>query len=525
VATLTPSSILGGKYRLVRPLGKGGMGEVWVAENAVLHKRVALKVIADEAAASPFAVERFLREAVTASRVHHPAIVEIHDAGVDQGVPWMAMELLEGESLADRIARRPLSVREAMQLLLPVVDALAALHDAGVIHRDLKPDNIFLEAAADGTTRPKLLDFGIAKSATLTRMTQTGELVGTGHYLSPEQARGARDVDARSDLYAMGVVFFESLSGRTPYEAESLPELIAKLFTEPPRSLVRLAPHVPESLARLVHRCLEREPAARPHDARTLATQLRAATTSSVPPPIPRHVRALAATARIPAPPVAPVPSTPPPRRAFDARSLLALFITLAATVLAFLTPFAAHWVWVTDHPPTVAVARAAPPPTSSIAPPPITIANANVAYVPPPSAVEPIAAPRVPRESTARTRAVVRTGEWFVDGPLRAATVRAAMRREVRSMERCIDEEPPATGRVAILFVVGENGISTHQEVESTTVDDRWVEACVLRAAATARFPSATEMTTVHFALVIDREEVSLHVPAPHDPLAGFLR
>ncbi len=298
-----PDEVIAGKYRLVSLLGEGGMGAVWIAENVVLHKRVALKLLraaSDGDRALPAEhVDRFLREATLASRVRHPAIVQVHDAGVDHGVPWIAMELLAGESLSARLTRGPLTSAELVVYVLPIVDALAALHEHGIVHRDLKPDNVFLERCADAVVRPKLLDFGIAKQQSLAPLTKTGTVIGTAYYLSPEQARGSRDLDGRSDLYAIGVVLFEALSGSYPYEAQSLTELIAKMFTEPPRDLVSLAPATSPALAAVVRQCLEREPAARPATARSLYVQLARALGTDV-----RDV----ATA-----PTMQAPSSPPP--------------------------------------------------------------------------------------------------------------------------------------------------------------------------------------------------------------------
>lgn len=268
------------KYKLEEKLGEGGMGEVWVARNIHLDKRVALKVMGRGVATNVEFVERFLREAVIASRVRHPAIVEIFDAGQHQGTPWIAMELLEGESLAKRLERGAIPVAELVPLLVPILDALHALHEVGVIHRDVKPDNIFLERRADGTTQPKLLDFGIAKRADASRLTGTGSVIGTAWYLSPEQARNSSTVDRRADVYAMGVVLFECLSGAMPYEAESVTELIAKLFTEPPRDLNALAPHVPYEITLLVRRCLARDPEHRPSSTRELSSALALASRS-----------------------------------------------------------------------------------------------------------------------------------------------------------------------------------------------------------------------------------------------------
>jgi serine/threonine-protein kinase len=276
---LLPGTVVAEKYRIERELGAGGMGAVYEATNLILQKRVALKVMGGAFTAQADAVERFFREAMSASRVRHPAIVEIYDAGWHDGAPWMTMELLDGESLADRLERRgPLSLGEVKQIFPPVLSALDAVHAQGIVHRDLKPDNIFLERLPDGRTQPKLLDFGIAKTEDgLNKLTATGAVMGTAHYLAPEQARDSSTVDPRTDLYALGVVLYEVLSGRMPHPASTLPELISKLITEEPIPLLQVAPGVPPALANVVHWCLARDPAARPQRAGDLAHHLRSA--------------------------------------------------------------------------------------------------------------------------------------------------------------------------------------------------------------------------------------------------------
>ncbi len=259
---LNEGEILAGKYRIERLLGEGGMGAVYVVTNTVLQKRVAMKVMSERFAAVPAAVERFLREAVAASRVSHPSIVQVFDAGEHEGAPWIAMEMLEGESLGERLERGPMSVQEVLDMADGVLSALAEVHDDGIIHRDLKPDNIFLARRRSGGWVPKVLDFGVAKDMSdgqLSKLTATGAVVGTAHYLSPEQAKGLPDIDARADVYAMGVVFFEALSGRMPYEAETITQLIAKMFTEAPMRLDQVAPGVPPPLVDVVSTCLEQD--------------------------------------------------------------------------------------------------------------------------------------------------------------------------------------------------------------------------------------------------------------------------
>ncbi len=288
---LNEGDILAGKYRIERLLGEGGMGSVYVAMNQVLQKRVALKVMSERFASVNAAVERFLREAVAASRVSHASIVQVFDAGDYEGKPWIAMELLEGESLGERLERGPLSVAEALKMADGALSALAEVHEEGIIHRDLKPDNIFLAKTRGGDWVPKVLDFGVAKDTSdgqLSKLTATGAVVGTAHYLSPEQAKGLSDIDARADVYAMGVVLFESLSGRMPYEADTITQLIAKMFTEEPRKLDEVAPHVPRAIADVITTCLDQDRQKRFQTARALLGALRS--TASVVVSVPRTV-------------------------------------------------------------------------------------------------------------------------------------------------------------------------------------------------------------------------------------------
>jgi eukaryotic-like serine/threonine-protein kinase len=231
MAVAAPHQILSGKYRLERELGRGGMGSVWLAQHLTLRSPVAIKLIDAEIVTNPEALSRFLREAQAAASLRSPHVVQILDHGVDEGVPFIVMELLDGESLAARLERqRRLSPPETAHLLTQVGRAMTKAHEAGIVHRDLKPDNIFI-VKNDEEEIAKVLDFGIAKSHThgvgaVSSATRTGSVLGTPYYMSPEQAEGAKSVDHRTDIWAMGVIAWECLLGARPFEAETLGGLL-----------------------------------------------------------------------------------------------------------------------------------------------------------------------------------------------------------------------------------------------------------------------------------------------------------
>jgi eukaryotic-like serine/threonine-protein kinase len=231
MAVGAPHQVLSGKYRLERELGRGGMGSVWLAQHLTLRSPVAIKLIDPAIATNTEALSRFLREAQAAASLRSPHVVQILDHGVDEGVPFIVMELLDGESLAARLERqRRLSPHETAQLLTQVARAMTKAHEAGIVHRDLKPDNIFI-VRNDEEEMAKVLDFGVAKSQThglgaISSATRTGSVLGTPYYMSPEQAEGSKLVDHRTDIWAMGVIAWECLVGARPFEAETLGGLL-----------------------------------------------------------------------------------------------------------------------------------------------------------------------------------------------------------------------------------------------------------------------------------------------------------
>lgn len=251
---------LAGKYSLDAEIGRGGMGIVYLAQEVQLDRPVALKVLPQGYAHDPALRERFLREARTAAKLSHPNIIPIHAVDEVGEFVYFAMAYVEGETLGQRVqGRGPLPPSEAARVLKEVGWALSYAHSQGVVHRDVKPDNILLEA---GTGRALVADFGIAGFLEGAGATGVGEMIGTAEFMSPEQARG-EGVDARSDTYALGVVGFFALSGTLPFQDERAAEVLRQHREEPPPPLKTVAAHVPSRLARAIDRCLAKDPGAR----------------------------------------------------------------------------------------------------------------------------------------------------------------------------------------------------------------------------------------------------------------------
>jgi eukaryotic-like serine/threonine-protein kinase len=276
-------------YEIVARLGAGGMGEVWRAADSRLQRDVAIKILPSTGADAPLLRERFVREARAASALAHPNIITIHEINAADGLEFIVMEYVRGETLADVLERGPLTVSRAVEYARQVAAALEAAHDAGIVHRDLKPGNVMIAASG----QVKVLDFGIAKrvssaaaeanSTTEAALTVLGESIGTPAYMSPEQALGD-PVDARSDVYSFGVVLYQMLTGRLPYQGTTKLSLVRQIVHEPPMPLRTPAPHVPGGLVSIVDRCLVKDPAGRyasggplRDDLRRCAAQLPAA--------------------------------------------------------------------------------------------------------------------------------------------------------------------------------------------------------------------------------------------------------
>jgi serine/threonine-protein kinase len=276
---LGPGTVVADKLRVVRALGQGGMGAVYEVEHVFTKHRRALKLLHAQFAASPAVVARFLREASAAGRIGNPHIVETFDAGqLPGGEPFLVMELLSGVALDQHLARRGrLPPGEAIEILKQACDGVDAAHKTGIVHRDLKPENLFLQKGE----RPfvKILDFGISKFddslVDAPALTTEGAILGTPYYMSPEQVRG-QTLDARADVYALGVVAYECLTGRRPFMADNLAELGVKIHEGKHRSLRELCPDVPEALADVVARAMAVDKNARYADAGELGAALGA---------------------------------------------------------------------------------------------------------------------------------------------------------------------------------------------------------------------------------------------------------
>jgi serine/threonine-protein kinase len=344
--------IIGGKYRIDGELGRGGMGAVYGATHTVSGKQVALKWML-RPASDERARQRFMREARAAARVDHPNVVDVYDLGEEGEAGFLVMELLHGESLRARLARGRLVPAVAVELLLPALRGVAAAHRHGVIHRDLKPDNVFLCRSPEGEAREaKILDFGVSaitapEHEAQTTLTKDGTLLGTPMYMSPEQLESSKDIDARTDVYALGVILYEALTGARPFAGDSYSALVLAIANSQPKPLRELCPEIPEGLERVVLRAMHRDKAERLPSVEALIAALSpfASTPGS----------ASAAHA-------APEPALPRSTRGRSMRAPLWAVVVLAA---------AGFWWWVarTGAPPSRARDVTRSPPARTAAP------------------------------------------------------------------------------------------------------------------------------------------------------------
>jgi serine/threonine-protein kinase len=261
-----PGETVAAKYRVVRVVASGGMGVVVEAEHEALGQRVAIKFLLPEAGQQPELVERFLREARAAARLQSDHVVRVFDIGTDQaGVPFMVMELLTGADLGDELeAHGRLPVSEAVGYVVEALDAIIEAHAAGIVHRDLKPSNLFLVSKPDGSRRVKVLDFGISKVSAANRapdaaLTSTKSMLGSPGYMSPEQVRSTKSVDPRTDVWALGVILYELLSGEPAFAGETLGDIFAKIREEDLPPIRTIRPDVPDALSDVLVHALQRD--------------------------------------------------------------------------------------------------------------------------------------------------------------------------------------------------------------------------------------------------------------------------
>src|SRR5690349_12143170 len=260
------NDVIAGKYRVERIIGRGGMGIVVAAWHLELDQRVALKFLMPELAERGDSAERFRREARAAARIKSEHVVRVLDVGNWEGnAPYMVMEYLDGRDLSAELRERgKLTTKECVDYLLQAVEAVAEAHSLGIVHRDLKPENLFLSRRADGSRTVKVLDFGISKTITLgsadePSLTRTANIMGSPFYMSPEQMRTPRNVDARSDIWAIGAILYDLLAGRPPYVAETIPQLCTMLLENEPEPIRNTRTDVTEELEQVVMKCLAKK--------------------------------------------------------------------------------------------------------------------------------------------------------------------------------------------------------------------------------------------------------------------------
>jgi serine/threonine-protein kinase len=273
--------VLAGKFKVERVLGAGGMGVVVAARHLELDERVAVKFLLSEAALNGEAAARFVREARAAVKIKSEHVARVIDVGrMDTGAPYMVMEYLEGSDLSARLAAGPIAIDDAVDYVLQACDAMAEAHALGIVHRDLKPANLFLTQRSDGSAVVKVLDFGISKvnvpDTSDAGLTKTSAVMGSPYYMSPEQMKSSRDVDSRSDVWSLGVILYELVSGRPPFMGDTLPELLSAIMLDTPPKLETLRPEVPAELSAIMDQVLQKDRTKRYQTVGDLASALAA---------------------------------------------------------------------------------------------------------------------------------------------------------------------------------------------------------------------------------------------------------
>ncbi len=268
---IAKGQLINDRYEILKLIGEGGMANVYLARDTILDRRVAVKVLRGDLAGDEKFVRRFQREALSASSLSHPNIVEIYDVGEDDGNFYIVMEYIEGKTLKQLIKKRGvLSLPETMDIMLQLLDALKSAHDSYIIHRDIKPQNIMIKDSG----LVKITDFGIAMALNSAQLTQTNSVMGSVHYLPPEQASG-KGSTIRSDIYSLGILMFEMLTGRVPFRGDSAVEIALKHMKEPLPSVRELNPVVPQSVENIILKAAAKNPKNRYHDVREMADDIK----------------------------------------------------------------------------------------------------------------------------------------------------------------------------------------------------------------------------------------------------------
>lgn len=426
---LVAGDVVAGKYVVERTLGMGGMGQVLAAKHVKLGTKVAIKVVHPELAADHQAVARFLREAQTMARLSSEHLVRVHDVGeLPGGVPYMIMDYLEGKDLSALLVERgPLPVALALDYVRQACDALAEAHAAGIIHRDVKPQNLFLVRRASGVESVRVLDFGLAKAVTLNasqQLTQLGDVMGTAQYMAPEQLRSGEKVDARTDVWGLGATLFRLLTRQYPFQETNAALAAAAALTRLPVPVESIRPDLPPLVAALVNRCLSKDPAGRFQSATELAFAIEQArmmmaglrSSQAFVPATPSH-------AFVPATPsqsFVPVRAAPPPPASSQAPisggnasspSNAPLYVSIALLTFLLFGGLVASVLFVKRKPAPVVASSSS---SSSMTPlpkaaPPLPSAPAAATQVEPPAASAPLAtASAAPTSSPAKPKAVM---------------------------------------------------------------------------------------------------------------------
>jgi len=420
MAPVRPGDVLAGKYEVERVLGAGGMGVVVAARHKQLDQRVALKFLLPAAYEAQGAIARFLREGKAAARITSEHVARVIDTGVlDNGSPFLVMEYLEGSDLGAITSERGrLHFAEVVEYVLQACEAIVEAHQLGIVHRDLKPANLFLSRRKDGSPLVKVLDFGISKAeaGSQTQLTSTSMLMGSPRYMSPEQMVSAKDVDARTDVWALGVILFELVAGRPVWQADTVQGLCALIATAPAPPLRQHVPHAPAILEEVIHRCLAKSPDQRLANVAELALGLAPIAPDTARTSIDRilrvagHTRATQPLRQAPPPPQLPpmarVPSTEP--QPSSARR----FVLLLAAGIGFIVVAGLALNAVATHRPRTVIAgpqvepAAAP---SETAPPsvavPAPLPASGVVEARPPEPAAPVAVATAAAKTTPRPR------------------------------------------------------------------------------------------------------------------------